>query len=100
MHCKRETCAAETSFKLARLIPKGTFKTVTDACNGYHGIPIRESDKHLTTFRTLFDRLRYGRARQDFVSSGDGYNPHLVTVLADFDRKERCVDDYNFFIQN
>ena len=49
-YCKRETCASETLFKLARRIPKGKFKTVTDSWNGYHGVPLRESDWHLTTF--------------------------------------------------
>ena len=34
-YCKRERiCASETPSKLARRIPKGTFKTVTDAWNG------------------------------------------------------------------
>ena len=58
-YCKRETYASETPFKLARRIPTGTFKTVTDAWNGYHGVPLRESDRHLTTFITPFGRFRY-----------------------------------------
>jgi len=50
-YCKRETCATDTPFKLARRIPKGTFKTVTDAWNGYHGVPLGESDKHRLSLR-------------------------------------------------
>ena len=96
-YCKRETCATDTPFKLARRIPKGTFKTVTDAWNGYHGVPLRESDKHLTTFITPFGRFRYTRAPQGFVSSGDGYNRRFAAILSDFERKERCVDDTIFF---
>ena len=96
-YCKRETCAMDTPFKLARRIPKGTFKTVTDAWNGYHGVPLRESDKHLTTFITPFGRFRYTRAPQGFVSSGDGYNRRFAAILSDFERKERCVDDTIFF---
>ena len=87
----------DTPFKLARRIPKGTFKTVTDAWNGYHGVPLRESDKHLTTFITPFGRFRYTRAPQGFVSSGDGYNRRFAAILSDFERKERCVDDTIFF---
>ena len=67
---------------------KGTFKTVTDAYNGYHEVPLRESDKHLTTFITLFGRFRYTRASQGFVSSGDGYNRCFAAILSDFERKE------------
>ena len=96
-YCKRETCASETPFKLARRIPKGTFKTVTDAWNGYHGVPLRESDKYLTTFITPFGRFRYTRAPQGFVSSGDGYNRRFAAILSDFERKERCVDDTVFY---
>ena len=96
-YCKRKTCASEISFKLGRRIPKGTFKTVTDAYNGYHEVPLRESDKHLTTFITLFGRFRYTRASQGFVSSGDGYNRCFAAFLSDFERKEGCVDDTVFY---
>ncbi|XP_077359925.1 uncharacterized protein LOC144005545 [Festucalex cinctus] len=91
--CQRETFATESPFRLARRIPKGTWKSVTDAWNGYHSVPLRESDRHLTTFITPFGRWRYTRAPQGFLSSGDGYNRRFDAVLSDFERKERCVDD-------
>ena len=92
-HCKRETFASEPPFQLARRVPRDTWKTVTDAWNGYHSVPLRESDRHLTTFITPFGRWRYTRAPQGFLSSGDGYNRRFDAVLAEFPRKERCVDD-------
>ncbi|KAK2555623.1 hypothetical protein P5673_022644 [Acropora cervicornis] len=91
--CRRETFATETPFHLARRIPKDTWKTVTDAWNGYHSVPLRQSDRHLTTFVTPFGLWRYTRAPQGFLSSGDGYNCHFDAVLSTFERKERCVDD-------
>ena len=95
--CKRETFSAEAPFPLARRIPGKTWKTVTDAWNGYHSVPLRASDKHLTTFITPFGRWRYTRAPQGFLSSGDGYNRRFDAILSNFDRKERCVDDTIFY---
>ncbi len=92
-YCKRETFASESPFHLARRVPKNTWKTVTDAWNGYHSVPLRESDRHLTTFITPFGRWRYTRAPQGFLSSGDGYNRRFDAILSSFERKERCVDD-------
>lgn len=95
--CKRETFATDSPFKLAHRVPQNTWKTVTDAWNGYHSVPLRESDRHLTTFITPFGRWRYTRAPQGFLSSGDGYNKRFDAVLSDFLRKERCVDDTVFY---
>ena len=80
----------ETSFKLVRSIPKGTFQTVTDAWNWFHAVPLREGDKHLTTFFNVFGRFRYTRAPQGFLLSGNGY---FAAILSDFQRKEKYVDD-------
>ena len=91
--CTRETFPAESPFHLARRVPGKTWKSVTDAWNGYHSVPLRESDRHLTTFITPFGKWRYTRAPQGFLSSGDGYNKRFDGILADFLRKERCVDD-------
>ncbi|XP_048576277.1 uncharacterized protein LOC125557593 [Nematostella vectensis] len=90
-YCQRETYATESPFQLARRIPNDTWKTVTDAWNGYHSVPLRSSDRHLTTFLTPFGR--WPRAPQGFLSSGDGYNRRFDAILAEFERKERCVDD-------
>jgi len=99
-HCQRETHNSESPFHLARRIPRNTWKTVTDAWNGYHSVPLRKSDRHLTTFVTPFGRWRYARAPQGFLSSGDGYNRRFDAILADFDRKERIVDDTLFHDEN
>ena len=95
-YCKRETFAAEAPFPLARRVPGKTWKSVMDAWNGYHSVPLREEDRHLTTFITPFGRWRYRRAPQGYLSSGDGYNRRFDAILSDFERKERCVDDTIF----
>lgn len=96
-HCLRETHNSESPFHTARRIPPNTWKTVTDAWNGYHSVPLRESDRPLTTFITQFGRWRYKRAPQGFLSSGDGYNQRFDSILANFERKERVVDDTVFY---
>ena len=92
-HCLRETHGVRSPFQLARSVPPSTWKTVTDAWNGYHSVPIRAEDRHLTTFVTPFGRWRYRRAPQGFLSSGDGYNRRFDDIMVDFERHLRCVDD-------
>ena len=92
-HCTRETHSMEAPVIVARRVPRKTWKTVTDAADGYHSIPLRESDRHLTTFITTHGRFRYKRAPQGFLSSGDGFNRRFDEILADFVRKERLTDD-------
>ena len=69
-----EMFAMELAFHLARRVPKDTWKTVTDTWNGYHSVPLRTSDRHLTTFITPFGCWCY--------NSTDGYN-----------RQFDCVED-------
>ena len=91
--CKRESFYSESPFLLARRVESKAWKSVTDAWNGFHSVPLRKSDRHLTTFITPFGRYLYNRAPQGFLSSGDGYNRRFDAILANFVRKERCVDD-------
>ena len=99
-YCRRETYACESPFHLARRVPRNTYKSVTDAWNGYHQVPLRESDRHLTTFITPFGSWRYARAPQGYLSSGDGYNRRFQAILANFPRHERCVDDTLYYDKN
>ena len=91
--CKRETHPSKSPFHLARSVPGLSFKTVFDAWNGFHSVPIREEDRHYTTFITQWGLFRYVRAPQGFLSSGDGYNRRFDDILAHMTRLVRCVDD-------
>ena len=70
-----------------------TWKTVTDAWNGYHSVPIHPDDRHLTTFLTPWGRYRYKMAPQGFLASGDGYARRFDEIIKDVPRKTKCVDD-------
>ena len=98
--CKRETHPSKSPFHLARSVPQGSYKTVTDAWNGYHSCQIREQDRHLTTFSTPWGLFRYRRAPQGFLSSGDGYNRRFDAILAHFTQLVRCVDDSLLYDEN
>ena len=92
-HAVRQTHHVPTPFHLADRVPQQTKKTVTDAWNGYHSVPICEEDRHVTTFITPWGRYRYKVAPQGFLSSGDGYNLRFDAIIADFPNKVKCVDD-------
>ena len=75
-HAIRETHHTQSPFHQARSVPPGTLKTVFDAWNGYHSIPLKREDQHLTTFITPWGRYRYRTAPQGYIASGDGYSRH------------------------
>ena len=81
-HCQREKWVMTTPSKQARSVPRNTYKTVTDAWNGYHSVPLRNEDQHLTTFITPWGCYRYCRNPQGFVGAGDGYNRRFDAVLS------------------
>ena len=55
--CKREEWVTNTPTKQARAVPKRAWKSVVDAWNGYHSVPLRKEDRHLTTFITPWGRF-------------------------------------------
>ena len=91
--CQREAHSSRSPFNLARSVPADSIKSVFDAWNGYHSVPIREEDRHLFTFITPWGLFRYKRAPQGFLSSGDGYNRRFDDLTSNLARSERCVDD-------
>ena len=92
-HRLRETHHTVRPFNQARAIPHGTYRSVTDAWNGYHSVPVREEDKHLLTFITEFGRYRYCVAPQGYLASGDRYTHRYDQILSEIPRKTKCVDD-------
>ena len=92
-HAIRETHHTMSPFHQARSIPSNTKKTVLDAWNGYHSVPLHEDDRHLTTFITPWGRYRYRVAPQGYIASGDSYTRRYDEIIADFPQKTKCVDD-------
>ena len=92
-HSVRQTQHVQSPFHLAVSVPQNTKKTVTDAWNGYHSVPIKAEDRHFTTFITPWGRYRYKVAPQGFLASGDAYNQRFDQIIADFPNKVKCVDD-------
>jgi len=92
-HAVRETHHTQSPFHQARSVPRDTKKTVFDALNGYHSVPIREEDKHLTTFITPWGRYRYKTAPQGYIASGDGYTRRFDEIVSGIPDKTKCVDD-------
>ena len=92
-HAVRETHHTQSPYHQARSIPPKTWKTVMDCWNGYHSIPLREEDRHYTTFITPKGRFRYKVAPQGYIASGDGYTRRFDEIVADVQRKTKCIDD-------
>ena len=92
-HAVRETHHTESPFHLARAVPPNTLKTVMDAWNGYHSIPLDKNDRHYTTFITPRGRYRYCVAPQGYISSGDAYTRRYDELVMEVPNHVKCVDD-------
>ena len=64
-HCLRETHSTGTPFNQVSQVKQNTFKSVVDACNGYHAVELDEESRNLTAFITPYGRYRYCRAPRD-----------------------------------
>ena len=70
--CLRETHHFPSPFQLASQIPANTYKTVLDAVDGYHAIPL---DKESQPYQFIFEwgRYMYNQIPQGYLAAGDIY---------------------------
>ena len=92
-HATRETHHTQSPFHQARSVPQNKKKTVFDAWNGYHSVPLHSDDRHYTTFITPWGRYRYRTAPQGYIASGDGYSRRYDEVASTVPDKTKCIDD-------
>ena len=64
-YATRETHHTPRPFPQARSVPQETKKTVCDAWNGNHAVPLHPDDKHFAMFITPWDRYGYRSAPKD-----------------------------------
>ena len=94
----RETHHVISPAQQVRSIPKQQIKSVFDAWNGYHSIPIAPADKDKFSFMTeSHGKLRYCRAPQGFTASGDAYTHRYDRIVAPVERLIKVVDDSLLF---
>ena len=85
----RQTHPVKTPFHMAMSIPQNTWRTCLDAYEGFHSIPLRVEDRHLTTFVTEWGLYRYKTLPQGFLSATDGYTDRFDEITKDFEDHER-----------
>ena len=93
LHATHETHHTQSPFHQACSNPHSIKKTIFDAWNGYHSVPLHVDDRHLTTFTTPWGRYRYCTAPQGYIASGDGYTRRYDEIVAHIPQKTMCVDD-------
>ena len=91
--CKRETHYTGTPLHLALQVPAQSRKTVLDAVDGYHSVPLDEESQLLKTFITEWVRFMYRRMPQGFLASGDAYIRRYDDIIRDVPRVVKIVDD-------
>lgn len=89
----REVHHTPSPFNMVASTPTGKRKTVLDAWNGYHSLPLNTLSRDATTFITEWGRYRYCRAPMGFHASGDAYTRRFDDITARQPRTVRCVDD-------
>ena len=88
--CKHHT---GSPFQLALQVPPKQKKTVLDAVDGYHSVPLDKTSQPLTTFITEWGRFMYLRMPQGSLASGDAYTRRYDEVIKDIPRKVKIMDD-------
>ena len=66
----RETHRTLSPFHQARSVPHGKKKTVFDAWNGYHSVPLHPNDCHYTTFTTPWADISIALYLRDILLQG------------------------------
>ena len=90
---EREVHHTPSPINLVASIPPGMLKTVVDAWNGYHSLPLDPESVPLTTFITEWGRYQYLRGPQGYHGTGDAFTRRFDDITADEERYVRCIDD-------
>ena len=93
MQCQNVTHFTHSPYHQAMTVPKNMLKTISDAWNGFHSIPIAEEDQHKTMFITEYGSNMYKRGPQGWLSTGDAYTARFDSLTEDIKNKTKCIDD-------
>ena len=86
-------------FLEAQSVPGNTFKTVTDAYQGFHMIPLHPDSRKYTMFITEDGMFQYKRMPMGDHVSMDAYNARFDIITKEVEDMKRCVDDSLLYSQ-
>ena len=89
----RQTHLTVKPFDPACKIPDNCIMSQFNCWNGYHSVPVAESDIHFLQFITPWGRYRYKKALKAYISSGNIYNYKTKQILVDMKNHLKIVDD-------
>ena len=92
-HSVRQTHPTAAPYLQAASIPANTSRTVLDAWQGYHSVPIEPTDADYTQFISPWGRYRYLTAPQGFLAAGYGYTNRFDEITKGLENQTRCIDD-------
>ena len=98
--CKWETHHMGSLFQLALQVPPNQKKTVLDAVDRYHSVPLDNESQPLTIFITEWGRFMYLRMPQGYLASGNAYTWRYDEVIKDVPCKVKIVDDTLLYDSN
>ena len=87
--CKTHHCQAP--FNLTCQIPPNLKKTVLDAVDGYHAIPLDEASRPLTTFISEWGQYCYLQLPQGYFASEDTYTQRYNELIKDIPMKVKYM---------
>ena len=88
------TCPGAPPFLEAQSVPTNTFKTVTDAYQGFHMIPLHPDSRKYTMFITEDGMYQYMRMPMGDHVSMDAYNAWFNNIIKGVKDVKRCVDEW------
>ena len=93
LHATCETHHTQCPFHQAHSVLHRTRKTIFDAWNSYHSVPLHVDDCHITTFITPWGHYCYCPAPQGYITSGNGFTCCHDDIIAHIPQKTVCIDD-------
>ena len=90
----RQTHITQSAFMCASACPPSKKKSILDAKDGYHSVPIKKGESQVVTeYLCEFGRYRCVSSGQGLICSGDAYTHRFDNITSQFTNVVRCVDD-------
>ena len=90
---RRPTHPTQSPRDVVSKIGNAKYFTKMGARHGYWQVPLSESAKPLTTFKTPWGRFRFLRNSQGLISAGDEFNRRTDEAFERIDNMAKIVDD-------